>query len=209
MVQEKILLVKAQGNGKVLNEEELEFLVDHSIAEGPVIQSVITHNATYQADDLDAYDSNCDEVSTAKAILMANLSSYGSDILFEDTNSSTEQDALILSAFEQLSNQMEAAVQQYHVDNQCFEIQKKQFQIENDRLLDQINSQDIVNIVVNFSVDVNTSVNVNSSIAMNDYVNYVKICNKCLEIEAKLFKQHNMVEKDKYNKLLKRFSELE
>ncbi|GJZ05216.1 hypothetical protein Tco_0538491 [Tanacetum coccineum] len=106
-------------------------------------------------------------------------------------------------------NQMEAVVQQYHVDKQCFEIQKKQFLIENDRLLDQIISQDIVNIVVNSSVDVNTSVKVNSSVVMNDYVNYVEMCNKCLELEAELIKQHNMVEKDEYNRLSKRFSELE
>ncbi|GKA15218.1 reverse transcriptase domain-containing protein [Tanacetum coccineum] len=82
-LREKVLLVKAQGNGKVLNEEELEFLVDPSIVEGPVTQSVITHNAAYQADDFDAYDSDCDEISTAKAVLIANLSSYGSDVLSE------------------------------------------------------------------------------------------------------------------------------
>ncbi|GJU82404.1 hypothetical protein Tco_1284769 [Tanacetum coccineum] len=159
----KVLLVEAQGNHKVLNEEELEFLADPGIAEGPVTQSVITHNAAYQADDLDAYDSDCDEISTAKAVLMANLSSYGSDVLSEvpysdnthndmlnqsvqempyseqthlvnypeneitsdsniipysqylletqnaavqDTNSSAQQDAMILSVFEQLSNQV-------------------------------------------------------------------------------------------------------
>ncbi|GKB71459.1 hypothetical protein Tco_0932871 [Tanacetum coccineum] len=44
------------GNGKVLNEEELEFLANPGIAECPVTQSVITHNATYQAVDLDTYD---------------------------------------------------------------------------------------------------------------------------------------------------------
>ncbi|GJU55653.1 hypothetical protein Tco_1229367 [Tanacetum coccineum] len=80
---DKVLLVEAQGNGKVLNEEELEFLTDLGIAEGPVTQSVITQNAAYQADDLDAYDSDCDEISTAKAVLMANLSSYGSNVLSE------------------------------------------------------------------------------------------------------------------------------
>ncbi|GJX29731.1 retrovirus-related pol polyprotein from transposon TNT 1-94 [Tanacetum coccineum] len=106
-------------------------------------------------------------------------------------------------------NQMEAAVQQYHVDKQCFEIQKKRFLIENDRLLDQIISQDIVNIVVNSSMDINTSVNVNSSVAMNDSVNYVEMCNKYLELEAELIKQYNMVEKYKYNKISKRFFELE
>ncbi|GJV11764.1 hypothetical protein Tco_1353305 [Tanacetum coccineum] len=88
---------------------------------------------------------------------------------------------------------MKADVQQYHVDKQCFEIQKKQFLIENDRLLDQIISQDIVNIVVNSSVDVNTSVKVNSSVIMNDSVNYVEMCNKCLELKAELIKQHNML----------------
>ncbi|GJR61708.1 retrovirus-related pol polyprotein from transposon TNT 1-94 [Tanacetum coccineum] len=115
--RDTVLLVEAQGKGKYLNEEELEFLADPGIAEGPVIQSVITHNATYQANDLDAYDYDCDEISTAKAVLMANLSSYGSDVLSKylletqntavhDTNSFAQQDAMILSVFEQLSNQV-------------------------------------------------------------------------------------------------------
>ncbi|GKD43999.1 hypothetical protein Tco_1268644, partial [Tanacetum coccineum] len=131
--RDKVLLVEAQGNGKVLNEEELEFLADPGIVEGRVTQTVITHNAAYQADDLDAYDSDYDDFSTAKAVLMANLSSYGSDVLSEvphseithndmlnqsvqemqyseqthlDTNSSAQQDAMILFVFEQLSNQV-------------------------------------------------------------------------------------------------------
>ncbi|GJW47470.1 retrovirus-related pol polyprotein from transposon TNT 1-94 [Tanacetum coccineum] len=52
--------------------------------------------------------------------------------------------------------------------------------------------KNIINIVVNSSVDMNTSVNVNSSVAMNDSVHYVENCNKCLELEAELIKQHNM-----------------
>nr|GFC55453.1 hypothetical protein [Tanacetum cinerariifolium] len=76
------------------------------VAEGQVIQMVITHNAAYQADDLDAYDSDCDDFFASKAVLMANLSSYRSDVLSEDTNSSAQQDAMILSVFEQLSNQV-------------------------------------------------------------------------------------------------------
>nr|GEW92107.1 hypothetical protein [Tanacetum cinerariifolium] len=78
---DKVLLVEAQGSGKVLNEEELEFLVDPGVVEGPVTQTVITYNAAYQADDLDAYDSDCDDFSTAKPVFMANLSSYRSDVL--------------------------------------------------------------------------------------------------------------------------------
>ncbi|GJW28211.1 hypothetical protein Tco_0045086 [Tanacetum coccineum] len=77
---------------------------------------------------------------------------------------------------------MEATVQQYHVDKQCSKIQKKQFLIKNDRLLNQIISQDIMNIVVNSLLDINTSVNMNSSVAMNDSVNYVEMYNNDLSI---------------------------
>ncbi|GKD26782.1 hypothetical protein Tco_1232996 [Tanacetum coccineum] len=56
---------------------------DPGIAEGQATQNVITHNAAYQADDLDAYDSDCDELNTVKVALMANLSHYGSDALAE------------------------------------------------------------------------------------------------------------------------------
>nr|GEX86749.1 hypothetical protein [Tanacetum cinerariifolium] len=47
---------------------------------------VITNNAAYQADDMDAYDSDCDEINSAKIALMANLSHYGSDNLAEVHN---------------------------------------------------------------------------------------------------------------------------
>ncbi|GKE65018.1 hypothetical protein Tco_1519179 [Tanacetum coccineum] len=88
-----------------------------------------------------------------------------------NTNQSTSSPVKIEAPWE--LPKMEAAVQQYHVDKQCFEIQKKQFLIENDRLLDQIISQDIVNIVVNSSLDKNTSVNVKSFVTMNNSINYV------------------------------------
>nr|GEZ96083.1 hypothetical protein [Tanacetum cinerariifolium] len=81
--RDKVLLVEAQGSGKVLNEEELEFLADPGVAEGLVTQTIITHNATYQAEALDVYDSDCNNFSIAKGVLMANLSSYKSNVLFE------------------------------------------------------------------------------------------------------------------------------
>nr|GFC57552.1 hypothetical protein [Tanacetum cinerariifolium] len=57
-------------------EEELEFLADLGIPESLSNQMVITNNAAYQADDLDAYDLDCDEINSAKIVLMANLSHY-------------------------------------------------------------------------------------------------------------------------------------
>ncbi|GKD38975.1 hypothetical protein Tco_1259182 [Tanacetum coccineum] len=108
--KDKVLLVQAQANGQILHEEELAFLADPRIAEGQATQIVITYNAVYQADVLDAYDSNCDELDTVKVALMVNLSHYGSDALTEtavqNSNSSTQQDALILSVIEQLKTQV-------------------------------------------------------------------------------------------------------
>ncbi|GJZ00011.1 retrovirus-related pol polyprotein from transposon TNT 1-94 [Tanacetum coccineum] len=77
---------EAQAHGQILNEEELAFLADLGIPEGQATQTVITHNAAYQADDLDAYDSDCDELNYAKVALMINLSHYGSDALAEVHN---------------------------------------------------------------------------------------------------------------------------
>ncbi|GJV81374.1 hypothetical protein Tco_1517244 [Tanacetum coccineum] len=68
-------------------------------------------------------------------------------------------------------NQMEAAVDQCSVDKNVFEIQIKQLRFDNDQLLKQIMSQEIMHIVVN-SVD---SLDVKKS-CVND-------CNKCLELK--------------------------
>ncbi|GJT24050.1 hypothetical protein Tco_0893987 [Tanacetum coccineum] len=107
---------------------QTSFSADPGTAEGQATQTVITHNATYQADDLDAYDSDCDELNTAKVALMANLSHYGSDALVEvhnpdnvdnniinqeskhatvqNSNLSAQQDALILYVIVQLKTQV-------------------------------------------------------------------------------------------------------
>nr|GEZ51014.1 hypothetical protein [Tanacetum cinerariifolium] len=77
---------EAQANGQVLQEEKLEFLADPRIAETSSTQYVVTNNAAYQADDLDAYDFDCDELSSAKIGLMTNLSHYGSDNIAEVHN---------------------------------------------------------------------------------------------------------------------------
>ncbi|GKD34054.1 hypothetical protein Tco_1249563, partial [Tanacetum coccineum] len=102
-------------------------LKGNGMIRGQAIQTLITHNAAYQANDLDAYESDCDELNSAKVALMANLSHYGLDALIEvhnlnnmdnnminqgvqapvhNSNSSAKQDALILSVIEQLKTQV-------------------------------------------------------------------------------------------------------
>ncbi|GJX61289.1 hypothetical protein Tco_0294189, partial [Tanacetum coccineum] len=58
----------------------------------------------YQADDLDAYDSECDEISTAKAVLMANLSSYRSDVRFEVPYSAKTHNDMLNQSVQEMPN---------------------------------------------------------------------------------------------------------
>nr|GEY52983.1 hypothetical protein [Tanacetum cinerariifolium] len=67
---------------------------DLRITDGQYTQPTIIHNDAFQIDDLDAYDSDCDDISSAKAALMANLSSYGSDVLSEVVKVRTTPDAI-------------------------------------------------------------------------------------------------------------------
>nr|GFB14850.1 hypothetical protein [Tanacetum cinerariifolium]GFB14853.1 hypothetical protein [Tanacetum cinerariifolium] len=76
-----------------------------------VLLTVITHNAAYQADDLDAYDSDCDELNTAKVALITNLSHYGSNDLAEvhnhdNVNNNVINQALQVMPFSEQSNIM-------------------------------------------------------------------------------------------------------
>ncbi|GJR54514.1 hypothetical protein Tco_1405035 [Tanacetum coccineum] len=109
--KEKAMLTEAQESRQILDEEQLAFLADL---------------------DLDAYDSDCDDVSNTKAVLMANLFSYGSDVLSEvpysktsyndmdvqDTNSYAQQDSMILSVIEQMPEQMINHVNNWEKANQ-------------------------------------------------------------------------------------------
>nr|GEW44139.1 hypothetical protein [Tanacetum cinerariifolium] len=116
--KDKVLLVQAQANGQVLHEEELNFLSDPGIAETQSTQYVVTNNVAYQADDLDAYDSDCDEINSVKIALMVNFSHYGSDNLAEVhnqknvTNNVIDQDMQAISTFGQsnIMNQSETEI---------------------------------------------------------------------------------------------------
>nr|GFB89389.1 hypothetical protein [Tanacetum cinerariifolium] len=48
--RDKVLLVKAQGSGKVLNEKELAFLADHGVAEAKTV--LMANSSSYRLDVL-------------------------------------------------------------------------------------------------------------------------------------------------------------
>lgn len=76
-----MLLMQAQENGAVLDEEELLFLVeeqankyDADVDDQPVKDIALSDHNIFQAEDCDAFDSDVDDEPMAKSIFMANLS---------------------------------------------------------------------------------------------------------------------------------------
>ncbi|GKA69988.1 integrase, catalytic region, zinc finger, CCHC-type containing protein [Tanacetum coccineum] len=108
--KDKVLLVQAQANSQILHEKELAFLADPGIVKGQATQTVVTHNAAYQANDLDAYASHCDELSTAKVALMANLSHYSSDALAEVHNHDNVDNNMYNQAVQAMSSSEQSNV---------------------------------------------------------------------------------------------------
>ncbi|GJU56743.1 hypothetical protein Tco_1234509 [Tanacetum coccineum] len=76
-----------------------------------------------------------------------------------------------------------------------FEVKMTQVLNENERLLKQVISKDIVNIIVNSSVD-------------NAYVN-VRECEKCLKLKTELLNNKDFIEKEIYDNLFRQYTTLE
>ncbi|GJU71687.1 integrase, catalytic region, zinc finger, CCHC-type containing protein [Tanacetum coccineum] len=87
--KDKAMLAEAQEAGQILDEEQLAFLADLGVPDGQAVQTIIPNNAAFQTEDLDTYNSECDDISDAKAVLMANISNYGSDVISEVPHSAT------------------------------------------------------------------------------------------------------------------------
>ncbi|GJT25213.1 integrase, catalytic region, zinc finger, CCHC-type containing protein [Tanacetum coccineum] len=93
-------------------------------------------------------------------------------------------------------DQMDAAVQRSSIDKQCLEIAKKELLLENDRLLQQIMSQDVLLTVMNSMSLIGESVNM---VGMKK-----ESCNKCFNLDVELLKSQNA-----FNDLLQSYSQLE
>nr|GEW01299.1 hypothetical protein [Tanacetum cinerariifolium] len=178
-------------------------------------------------EDLDTYDFDCDEISNAKAVLMANISNYGSDIISEimryiviaisfrtltedfEKRFTPQQELLAKQAFwlcmfdptskhsDALPVKIEAPkelpkISLSSVEKQCLEIAKKELLLENDRLLQQIMSQDVLLTVMNSMSFIGDTVNKDGNIKES--------CN----LEAELLKSQNA-----FNNLLQSHSQLE
>ncbi|GJW53242.1 hypothetical protein Tco_0097327 [Tanacetum coccineum] len=123
-LKQQMLLTQLQEVGIQLSKDQLAILADTEERINFGLGAfTVTTNALFQADRVEVYDSNCDDVPNTQPSFMANILSYGSDALAEvnnpnnvdnnminqsvqNSNSSAQQDALILSVIEQLKSQV-------------------------------------------------------------------------------------------------------
>ncbi|GJT54675.1 retrovirus-related pol polyprotein from transposon TNT 1-94 [Tanacetum coccineum] len=94
-----MLLMQAQENGVILDEEQSLFLaggldnaIDEDVDEQPVQDLALNVDNVFQADDCDAYDSDVDDAPTAQTLFMANLSS--ADPVYDEAGPSYDSDVL-------------------------------------------------------------------------------------------------------------------
>ncbi|GJY24878.1 hypothetical protein Tco_0398536 [Tanacetum coccineum] len=201
--KDKELLVQAQANGQVLHEEELAFLANPGTAEGQATQTVITHNAAYQAHDLDAYNSDCDELNTTKVALMANLSHYGLDALAEVHNPNNvdnnmiNQGVKVIPSSEQSNvvNHSETEItsdsniipySQYVTESQQESVQNSNSSVQQDALIlsviEQLKTQVINCTKINLD---NKSVNDTLTAELERYKEQVKVLKEGQNVDLK------------------------
>ncbi|GJV91345.1 hypothetical protein Tco_1539158 [Tanacetum coccineum] len=97
--KDKILLMKAQENGVVLDEEQFLFIArgqnstfDDDVDEPPVQDLALNVDQVFQADQCDAFDSDVDEAPTAQTMFMANLLS--ADPIYDEVGPSYDLEIL-------------------------------------------------------------------------------------------------------------------
>nr|GEV31400.1 retrovirus-related Pol polyprotein from transposon TNT 1-94 [Tanacetum cinerariifolium] len=79
---------------------------------------------------------------------------------------------------------MDATIQQSSVDKQCLENAKKDLFLENDRILQQIMSQEVLLTVINYMSLIGATVNMDGK--------RIESCDKCVNLEAELLKSQNV-----------------
>ncbi|GJV09125.1 retrovirus-related pol polyprotein from transposon TNT 1-94 [Tanacetum coccineum] len=87
------------------------------------------------------------------------------------------------------------AMEQHRLESKTFEVKMNQVLNENERILEQVINKDIVNIIMNSSMD-------NASVNMHE-------CKKCLKLETELLKKTDFIEKETYDKSFRIYTTLE
>ncbi|GJR62665.1 hypothetical protein Tco_1504827 [Tanacetum coccineum] len=155
------------------------------------------------SDDLDAYDSDCDELNTAKVSLMANLSHYGSYALAEVHNHDNVNNNMINQAVQVMPSSEQSNVvnhsetkitsdsniipySQYVIESQQAAVQSSNSSAQQDALIlfviEQLKNQVVNSTKINLE---NKSVNDTLTAELERYKEHVKVLKEGQNIDLK------------------------
>ncbi|GJY76658.1 reverse transcriptase domain-containing protein [Tanacetum coccineum] len=120
--KEKAMLAEAQEAGQILDEEQLAFLADPGIPASQA-QTVIPHNAAFQTEDLDTYDSDCVPNSETYLNDMDNqsvlaLQDFEQSPVMDFTDNEISSDSNIIPYSQYLQETQQATVQDTNLQAQ-------------------------------------------------------------------------------------------
>ncbi|GJT42830.1 hypothetical protein Tco_0951545 [Tanacetum coccineum] len=180
---DKVLMVQAQANGQILHEEELSFLADPGIAEGQATQTIITHNAAYQADDLDAYDS---DYVLAEVHNTGHLHNDMITQVVQESPSSEQSNVVNQSETEITSDSNIIPYSQYVKETQQAAVQNSNFSAQQDALIlsmiEKLKSQVVNCTKINLE---NKSVNDTLTAELERYKEQVKVLKEGQNVDLK------------------------
>ncbi|GKD56998.1 hypothetical protein Tco_1290385, partial [Tanacetum coccineum] len=165
----------------------------------------VTTNALFQADEVEVYDSDCDDVPNAQPSFMANISSYGLDALVEVHNPDNVDNNMINHGVQvKLSSKQSSVVNrseteitsdsniipysQYVTESQQTDIQNSNLSAQQDALIlsmiEQLKSQVINCTKINLD---NKSVNDSLTAELERYKEKVNVLKEAQQLEPKLY----------------------
>nr|GEU59400.1 retrovirus-related Pol polyprotein from transposon TNT 1-94 [Tanacetum cinerariifolium] len=186
--------------------EQLAFLADEGILDSQAAQTTILNNASFQTEDLDAYDSDCDDVSNVQA-------DFKQTPVVDFLDNEITSDSNIIPHSQYLQETQHPAVQDTN-----FVISRQHDVIpvtdeEDTLILEEANFSN--RFVPQQELSAKQAFWLQTSHPNTDQsdISPVKIkaprelpkrnesCNKCLDLETELVKKKNMVERDVYTEL--------
>ncbi|GJS56289.1 hypothetical protein Tco_0629651 [Tanacetum coccineum] len=193
-----MLLAQAQEAGVILDEEQLTFLADtwEGVDSRTDVQALTT-TAIFQTNDIDAFDSDCDEAPTASAVFMENLTSYDSDVLSEVPNYDTYQDN---NVFDQSIQEMYYSEQPVFVNDSNIEITSDNNVISYDQYLKENRNK----IVQGTTFAEQQDAMIMSVI--DEMSNQVAKCN-AVNQENKIMNESLTIELERYKEMVKKFKQ--
>nr|GEY90197.1 hypothetical protein [Tanacetum cinerariifolium] len=90
--------------------------IDLGVLDGQAVQTIILNNVAFQTEDLNTYDSDSDDLSNAQAVLIANISNYGFDVISKDKANKEQNNESVTAELARYKERVKILEQRLNID---------------------------------------------------------------------------------------------